>query len=117
MDRLILTEVKKCQDDDTYFVFEDMVRDILILFMRDDGVADAVKGGGGGSAGAAGVGSGGRIVPEEGGERRQQHKLGTTFGVEDLARVNLKGIYESCFCIALSPLRVSLLYTLKRSKN
>ncbi|KAI9333531.1 hypothetical protein DFJ73DRAFT_854114 [Zopfochytrium polystomum] len=38
-DRLILQEVKKCQDDDTYFVFEEMARDILLLWSRDESIA------------------------------------------------------------------------------
>ncbi|KAJ3196696.1 hypothetical protein HK101_008035 [Irineochytrium annulatum] len=38
VDRVILQDVKRCQNDDTYFVFEDIVRDIMIIWSRDEWV-------------------------------------------------------------------------------
>ncbi|KAJ3217959.1 hypothetical protein HDU67_006987 [Dinochytrium kinnereticum] len=36
IDRVILSDSRQCQDDDSFFVFEDIIRDVMILWSRDN---------------------------------------------------------------------------------
>ena len=44
MDRIVHLDAKHCQNDDSYFVFEDTVRDMLMFLIRDPIINDGVKG-------------------------------------------------------------------------
>ncbi|KAJ3068735.1 hypothetical protein HDU98_008133 [Podochytrium sp. JEL0797] len=39
IDRMIISDVSECKSDDTYFVFEEMVQEILLLWSRDEWVS------------------------------------------------------------------------------
>ena len=40
MDRIILADVKHCQNDDNYFVFEELLNSIMLFWSRDEWFAD-----------------------------------------------------------------------------
>lgn len=42
-DACINREVRKCQEDDTYFVFEEIIRDVLLLWGRDEWIKSKIS--------------------------------------------------------------------------
>ncbi|KAI8806687.1 hypothetical protein BJ742DRAFT_773940 [Cladochytrium replicatum] len=43
IDRLIHADVRQCQSDDSYFVFEDILKDVILFWSRDPWIAGKVK--------------------------------------------------------------------------
>lgn len=43
IDRIIQVDAKHAQHDDGYFVFEEMIRDVLLYWSRDDWIKDNIR--------------------------------------------------------------------------
>jgi hypothetical protein len=41
-DKIIFSDVRKVQNDDNYFVFEEIIRDVLLMWSRDEWIYENI---------------------------------------------------------------------------